>query len=89
MPLWTETLLNLLLSAVFTFAITTLSFTPDVVAQELVRVRLMSQQDEIIVSGFGLRVQGVENKFQQIAIPRSDHSQHCRLGHRLDQPHCR
>lgn len=50
----------------------TTCFAAKVNAQELVRVRLKAQQNEIFISGSGLRVQGADNKFQQVAIPKSE-----------------
>lgn len=64
--------MKLLLTTALIFIATSLSSISDVAAQELVRVRLKSQQDEIFISGYGLRIQGAENKFQQVAIARSE-----------------
>lgn len=62
--------MKLLIIASLIFFAATISFMPKAESQELVRVRLKSLQNEVFVSGIGLRIKGQTDNFQKVAIPR-------------------
>lgn len=78
---WMESTLRFSLPAlsVVTFSFVMLISAPDVFAgpasEEVLRVRLKSNQTELNISGVGLRVQGSQTFFQSVAIPTNDNLQ--------------